>query len=188
MTTTAQPDQPQLRRFRFGLRTLLVLITLVAVGLGAYVYRREAMRPSLEVTSDDILWATDQHIWKIDLTDVGRIYGVSIVVVGEGGKFEQVSGWIGGIELLDTGEKPLVQIAMIEQDGKMTGKLAYGGMSSDFDATGSLKRVGRVWAGRPERDGDFYYLVSDYDYSKEFSSFSKDTNRIALHLLRAPRP
>lgn len=188
MTTMNPPEQPRRRRIRFGLRTLLVLFTLVAVGLGAYVYRREAMRPNLEVTPDDILWATGQHLWKIDLTGTGPIYGLSIVVVGEDGEFEQVSGWIGGSELFDTAQERLVRVAMVERDGKITGSFSLEGQTHGFEAMGALKRTGRVWAGTPERDGDFYYLVSDYDNNKGFSSFSRDTNRIALHLLRSPLP
>jgi hypothetical protein len=175
-------------RFKFSLRTLLVLITLVAVGLGAFVYRREAMRPNLEVTPDDILWATDHPIWKMDLTGAGPIYGVSIVVVGEDGKFEQVSGWIGGRELLDTAEEPLVRVALFKRDGKMAGRFSYGGATQNFDATGSLRGTGLSWVGRPERDGDFYHLMSDYDYDAGVSPFSKESHRIALRLLRAPRP
>ena len=38
------PRKPRRRWFRFSLRTLLILVTLLSIGLGLFVYRGERQR------------------------------------------------------------------------------------------------------------------------------------------------
>jgi hypothetical protein len=164
---------------------LLVLLTLVGVGLGAYVFRREERRQDFKVTPDDILWANDQYLLKMDMRNAGRFYGVSLVVFDERGTRKRRLATFCAEKPTDYTEVPVVMLAMRERNGEITGRLRYLGQTTDFETTVVWQGSTRGWTSQPKRDGDYYYFMSD---SAIGGSYPEDSNRMAIEVLRAPLP
>lgn len=165
----------------------MLLLAIVAVSLAAYSYRARALRPDLSISAADVAWATDSRIWKIDLTDVGEIYGFQVVVFEKGGSTKRWICRLGGYERMNIGDNPLVMVCARSDEGTVTGKLASGGGSTSFKINNFLQGDSVSSAFRPALDNDLYYLMSDSD-TVGFGKvpFSKTSNKIALELLRAP--
>ena len=101
-----QETQPRKKRWVFSIRMLLVLMALVACGLTAMAYRARALKPDLTITADDVAWANDITICKIDLSEAGTIYGLQLVAFENGGTKKTRLCKVGGFAVADTKEVP----------------------------------------------------------------------------------
>ena len=171
----------------FSIRSLLIAILLVACLLGTYQYRKRSAKPDLAITPADVAWATDHHIWKIDLSEQRNIYGVQIVVFEASGTTKRWLCRIGGDTLVDTTENPLLTVSANCEDGSVNGKLNYMGGAS-FTAENLLDGKSTSWAGTPVLNENYYYLVSDSQtIGGGKQPFEKQSNKLAIELLRSPR-
>lgn len=179
--------QNNVHQRRFSVRTLLILVALVAGLLAAYQYRERANKPDLTVTAADVAWATDHHIWKIDLSEQRNVYGVQVVVFGRNGT-RRLLGTIGGATLIDTVKNPILIVSASGREGSVNGKLKFGGMGISFSDENLLAGKFISWSGTPVLNEDYYYLLSD---SKTIGvgkqPFEKSSNKLAIEILRSPR-
>ena len=178
-------------RPRFSLRWLLLFTAIVASVLGAVVYRRRALKPDLSITAEDVAWAADYHIWKFDLTDVGTIYGLQIMVIEDSGTTTRkiCGGPMSGGSPLDTSKYPVVMITMKRTDETVRGKLAYGPGATYFEEKDVFRTKNMTIDHDPKLVRDFYLLGWDSDGDVDpFHPFEGKPNKLALELLRSPAP
>lgn len=177
------------KKLRFSIRTLLVVITLLALLAAWYNYKVESAKPDTTITADDVAWATGVKIWKIDLTEAGQFYGVRVIKLpnGDASKKKMLCRF-GGYEIVDTTLFPLATISMQSSGKDVTGKILFGGAGTSFEAEDFFEGNFKAW-GRspPPLDGDVYWLFSD-SQAIGFGAkpFDEDASVIGLELIRAP--
>ena len=179
-------DHLKNKRYSYSLRALLMLMFVIACTLGIRAIRKESDKPDLTITANDVAWAGDYRIWKIDLTDVGPIYGVQIVAFEKQGTTKRPLCIFGGDKLVDTTANPIAMVAMRNVDGNVSGKIRFGG-SIRFKADDLLQGKRSAWVGTPVRNGNLYYLMSDSEtVGGGKAPFDENSNKIALELLVTP--
>ena len=170
-------------RFKFGVTALLAFVFVVACFFGFRNFRENLSQPDLSITAADVLWATGHHVWKIDVSEQRDVYGFQVVAFEESGTKKRMICAIGGSQLMDTTETPVLMVSAKCDDGTVTGKLNYSGGSITFQADNLLKTKSTAVVGVPKLRGNFYYLVSD---SKTFPEFEKSSNKLAIEIIRVP--
>lgn len=156
--------KPPKRRLTFGLRGMLLLIALIAVGLAMWEFRKEQAKPNLEITFEDVLWLTGYQIWKLDLSKQGPIYGFQIVVEEEnelGGSTKQPIVTIHGHELINTKFYPVLTVAMNHENNNIQGKWKFAGVYGNFKARFPGNEFNLSWVNPVGFNDDATYYIAN---------------------------
>jgi hypothetical protein len=142
-----------------------------------------------KLTPEDVAWAADLTIWKIDLTDEGPIYGARMVVVDADGNDLSSSGKIHGNEALQMHSGLVATVVAEENDESISGKLRLYGASTRYSFEEVFDRSKWAMLGDPVRNGDLYLLGADsMTVSPGVSDpFDKTSKRLAVQLFTSPR-
>lgn len=179
--------QTRPRRFRFSLRTVLILVGLIALVLGWIEYRKQAAKPDLSITAADVAWASDTRIWKIDLTRFKPVYGVRLVAISNNGADRKQLAQLGGHSPDEWKEDLVVRVAIRREAGKLCGKFGQLASSMDFELL-TPNRNATSWHGPLGKRRNNQFILMEWSATGDFGSPSDGTMRdcIVMELIDSP--
>jgi len=180
-----------MKKLNFSLLGFFMLVTVVCIAAGYYQFREKALKPNLNITPEDVAWATDAKIWKFDLADAGEFYGLSIVTITAGdATTKKRHGRLGGYDQFNIADCRLLTVSMTKGNNVSHMKINWGGGGMSFDIEDFFESGRRSYARNPPvLDGDLIYLASDSQtVGRGSKPFEDDANVIAVEILREPTP